>query len=134
MEQCYSVPISQVIATLLLSSRKVTSIDIVNFESKLANYDIGIDINEDDNIEHLFVCVEVDSNMNSKLRDRFGYDSIIFDDVTVRDFLKKNALSDEIVGIIFDNCDDDLVRNICINQLSNVKKVKKKVMIPILGV
>lgn len=130
MEQCYSVPISGVIATLLLSNRKVTNIDIVNFESKLANCDIGIDIYEDDNIDNLFVCVEVDDNMNFKLKDKFGYDSIIYDNVTVRDFLSYNSLSDEMVRVIFDNSGDEMVRNICINQLGNIKDIRKKVKLP----
>ena len=124
------VPISGVIAMLLLNKRKVTNIDIVNFESKLANCDIGIDIYEDDNIDNLFVCVEVDNNMNFKLKDKFGYDSIIYDNVTVRDFLSYNSLSDEMVRVIFDNSGDEMVRNICINQLGNIKDIRKKVKLP----
>ena len=121
MEQICSVSLSEVISTLLLRNRVVSARDIVNLNSKITSmYDVDV---IDDDIEHLFKCVSMDSNFNFMLRSDLDYSSTMDDGKTVREFLIDNGLPSNIRDSV---CPDVTLENIANYTFSNVKSNVKK--------
>lgn len=121
MEQICSVSLSEVISTLLLRNRVVSARDIVNLNSKITSmYDVDV---IDDDIEHLFKCVSMDSNFNFMLRSDLDYSSTMDDGKTVREFLIDNGLPSNIRDSV---CPDVTLENITNYNFSNVKSNVKK--------
>ena len=121
MEQICSVSLSEVISTLLLRNRVVSARDIVNLNSKITSmYDVDV---IDDDIEHLFKCVSMDSNFNFMLRSDLDYSSTMDDGKTVREFLIDNGLPSNIRDSV---CPDVTLENIANYNFSNVKSNVKK--------
>lgn len=118
VEQVCSVTLSEVISSLLLEKREVTAIDIVNFNSKISSiYDVDID---DDDIDHLFCCVEMDSKFNFRLKDKLDYDSVLDNNMTVREFLLRNGLPVNVKNAVGIN---ELEDSIDSKPYSRVKRV-----------
>lgn len=137
MEQVSSVPFSALIATLLLKNRVVTAKEIVNFSSMISFGDGNtiIDVIDDD-IDYLSICVDVDEKFNFSIKPSLDYDSIIGDGITVRQFLIKNSLSNDIRKLISKNVDcnfdlyNDFEFNNEVNDDSNVLS-KRKIKFPL---
>lgn len=109
MEQVCSVPFSALVATLLLNNRVVTARDIVNFNSKISSLDGNIIVDViDDDIDCLSLCVNFDSKFNFSIKPGLDYDSIIDDELTVRQFLLKICLPDEIMKLVFGNVNKEV--------------------------
>ena len=120
MEQICSVSLSEVIATLLLRNRVVSARDIVNLNSKISSmYDVDV---VDDDVEHLFKCVSMDSDFNFMLRSDLDYSSTMDDGKTVRDFLIDNGLSSNIRDSV---CPDVMMENVVNYNFSNVKRLSR---------
>lgn len=120
MEQICSVSLSEVIATLLLRNRVVSARDIVNLNSKISSmYDVDV---VDDDVEHLFKCVSMDSDFNFMLRSDLGYSSTMDDGKTVRDFLIDNGLPSNIRDSV---CPDVMMENVVNYNFSNVKRLSR---------
>ena len=118
MEQICSVSLSEVIATLLLRNRVVSARDIVNLNSKISSmYDVDV---VDDDVEHLFKCVSMDSDFNFMLRSDLDYSSTMDDGKTVRDFLIDNGLPSNIRDSV---CPDVMLENVVNYNFSNIKKL-----------
>lgn len=88
MEQTQSIPFSTLIASLLLCKRQITSVEVVNAISRLCCE--GIDICDDD-YDCLSSCVIVDNNYCFSLKMELDYDSFIFSNVRVKEFLLEKA-------------------------------------------
>lgn len=86
MEQDSLISFSSVVATLLLLDRNITSVEIVNFLSRLDCEDIGVS-DENDEVDDLLRCVVVKPSYSYSLKDDLEYDTFIFSDVTVHGFL-----------------------------------------------
>ncbi len=120
MEQICSVSLSEVIATLLLRNRVVSARDIVNLNSKITSmYDVDV---VDDDVEHLFKCVSMDSDFNFMLRSDLDYSSTMDDGKTVRDFLIDNGLPSNIRDSV---CPDVMMENVVNYNFSNVKRLSR---------
>lgn len=120
MEQICSVSLSEVIATLLLRNRVVSARDIVNLNSKISSmYDVDV---VDDDVEHLFKCVSMDSDFNFMLRSDLDYSSTMDDGKTVRDFLIDNGLPSNIRDSV---CPDVMMENVVNYNFSNVKRLSR---------
>ena len=120
MEQICSVSLSEVIATLLLRNRVVSARDIVNLNSKITSmYDVDV---VDDDVEHLFKCVSMDSDFNFMLRSDLDYSSTMDDGKTVRDFLIDNGLPSNIRDSV---CPDVMLENVVNYNFSNVKRLSR---------
>lgn len=120
MEQICSVSLSEVIATLLLRNRVVSARDIVNLNSKISSmYDVDV---VDDDVEHLFKCVSMDSDFNFMLRSDLDYSSTMDDGKTVRDFLIGNGLPSNIRDSV---CPDVMMENVVNYNFSNVKRLSR---------
>ena len=120
MEQICSVSLSEVIATLLLRNRVVSARDIVNLNSKISSmYDVDV---VDDDVEHLFKCVSMDSDFNFMLRSDLDYSSTMDDGKTVRDFLIDNGLPSNIRDSV---CPDVMLENVVNYNFSNVKRLSR---------
>lgn len=138
MEQVCSVPFSALVATLLLNNRVVTAKEIVNFSSMISFGDGNtiIDIIDDD-IDYLSICVDVDEKFNFSIKPSLNYDSIIDGGLTVRQFLIKNSLSNDIRKLISKNvdCNFDFYSDLEFhNQNSNDSNVlsKRKIRFPLI--
>ena len=120
MEQICSVSLSEVIATLLLRNRVVSARDIVNLNSKISSmYDVDV---VDDDVEHLFKCISMDSDFNFMLRSDLDYSSTMDDGKTVRDFLIDNGLPSNIRDSV---CPDVMMENVVNYNFSNVKRLSR---------
>lgn len=120
MEQICSVSLSEVIATLLLRNRVVSARDIVNLNSKISSmYDVDV---VDDDVEHLFKCVSMDSDFNFMLRSDLDYSSTMDDGKTVRDFLIDNGLPSNIRDSV---CPDVMMENVVNYNFSNIKRLSR---------
>lgn len=120
MEQICSVSLSEVIATLLLRNRVVSARDIVNLNSKITSmYDVDV---VDDDVEHLFKCVSMDSDFNFMLRSDLDYSSTMDAGKTVRDFLIDNGLPSNIRDSV---CPDVMMENVVNYNFSNVKRLSR---------
>ena len=120
MEQICSVSLSEVIATLLLRNRVVSARDIVNLNSKITSmYDVDV---VDDDVEHLFKCISMDSDFNFMLRSDLDYSSTMDDGKTVRDFLIDNGLPSNIRDSV---CPDVMMENVVNYNFSNVKRLSR---------
>lgn len=120
MEQICSVSLSEVIATLLLRNRVVSARDIVNLNSKISSmYDVDV---VDDDVEHLFKCVSMDSDFKFMLRSDLDYSSTMDDGKTVRDFLIDNGLPSNIRDSV---CPDVMMENVVNYNFSNVKRLSR---------
>ena len=120
MEQICSVSLSEVIATLLLRNRVVSARDIVNLNSKITSmYDVDV---VDDDVEHLFKCISMDSDFNFMLRSDLDYSSTMDDGKAVRDFLIDNGLPSNIRDSV---CPDVMMENVVNYNFSNVKRLSR---------
>ena len=132
------MPFSALVATLLLDNRVVAAKDIVNFNSKISSLDGNIIVDVfDDDIDCLSLCVNVDSKFNFSIKPRLDYNSIIDGGLTVREFLLKNCLPDEIMKLVFGNINkevsisDDFNVNDDTNNDFNVMN-KRKIKLPLI--
>ncbi len=115
MEQSDLISFTSVVASLLLCKRYITSSEIINFTSKL-NCE-GFEIDEDWNIDELSLCVDMDSQYSFILKNKLSYDSVLYDHITVRKFLKsysdekilKVIQEDQYFGSFYlENCQNDV--------------------------
>jgi len=90
MEQIESIPLSSLISGMLLKRRQVTSIEIANVISRFEENGIMID-DWDDGLEKLFCCVEMNSHYEFQLKEGFDYDSVLYSNVDVFQFLFLNT-------------------------------------------
>ena len=103
MEQIYSINFSSLIASFLLHKNKVSSVELVNYCSKIeSEFDVEI---VDDDIEYLFECVDMDYDSSFCIRSNLDYESVLPCGKTVYDFLKENSLPVIINSKIF--CDEE---------------------------
>ena len=86
MEQVESVPFSALIAGMLLCQRTYNSASIVNTISGLQAQGVMVD-DENDNMDDLSCCVEVSPNYCFQLKKGLKYDTVLYSDITVFDFL-----------------------------------------------
>ena len=88
MEQVEEIPFSSLVAFMLLEKPEVNCFEIVNFISKISQGegDIIYDVIEDD-CECLSICVDSFSNGGFVIKDNMTYETILYDGVTVRDYL-----------------------------------------------
>ena len=122
MEQVESVSFSSVLATLLLSKARVSAFDIVNFISKISQGDGKIIYNvEDDSIDYLFVCIDSLIDGGFKIKDTMDYNTVLYDGVTVFDFLKKNSLNDSVKSFLFDDKSVNSFENLNKGNFENMK-------------
>jgi hypothetical protein len=98
MEQFESMSFSTLIAGIMLYRKKCSSVEIVNILSKLVDVDIMID-DENDSLEDLDCCIDISSNYDFSLKNGFSYSSILFDNVTVFQFLKMHT-NDRILSFL----------------------------------
>lgn len=88
MEQIDSVSFSSFIAGMLLMKRDLTSTEIVNAISRFGYDGTVVD---DDDIEGLSSCVEMDRDCCFRLKDGFYYETILESGIMVVDFLKEHT-------------------------------------------
>lgn len=86
MEQVESIPFSSLLAGMLILKRGYTAIEIVSKLSELEGMGIVVD-DENDDLEILSCCLEMDSNLGFHLKAGLEYDTVLCPDVTVFDFL-----------------------------------------------
>lgn len=86
MEQCDLLSFTSIVASLLLCKRCLTSSEIVNFTSQLSCE--GFEIEDDWDNDSLLGCVEMSNQYSFQIKGKLGYHSILYDQVTVRDFLE----------------------------------------------
>ena len=86
MEPMETVPFSSLIAGMLLENRELSTLDIVNMISKLSDYNINVEDEEDD-LDYLGLCVEIGPNYRFSLRKGMDYDTKLYGNVTVYMFL-----------------------------------------------
>lgn len=99
MEQVELVPFSKVIATLLLYKKNINPFDIVNFISKISQGDGDVIYSvEDDDLDYLSICVDNINTGEFRIMAGMNYGTILYDNITVRDFLLKNSISDGIIN------------------------------------
>ncbi len=84
------VPFYSLIASMLLVKNEVTSVDIVNTMSRLEHYGTNIDADDDD-IELLECCVEVDDDFSFCLKDNYTLDTVLDNGMTVEEFLTMHS-------------------------------------------
>ena len=104
MEQVESIPFSELIAGMLLYKRSYTSLEIAMVLSKLEEYGIVVD-DENDNLNIISCCVEMNSNYGFCLKDGLCYNTILFSGVEVSDFLKIHT-NDKVLLIIGDSIEN----------------------------
>ena len=116
------VAFSSLIASMLLNKREITSFELVNMMSDLEEN--GIFVDDDEDIDNISCCVEMNRNYSFCLKKNCFYDTFLSDGVKVRDFLENH--SDERIN-------DFIVKNNKLNSsvleeisCDNRKKKKKK--------
>ena len=82
-------------------------------------YDVDV---VDDDVEHLFKCVSMDSDFKFMLRSDLDYSSTMDDGKTVRDFLIDNGLPSNIRDSV---CPDVMMENVVNYNFSNVKRLSR---------
>lgn len=114
MEQEDSISFTSVVAGLLLLQRCVTSTEIVNFLSRLSCEDIEVNDIEDGMDDLLqYVCIDV--NYSYLLKNNLEYDTILYENVTVHEFLE-NYVDKRILNVIQkDSVYYDLYKKNCPN-------------------
>ena len=126
MEQGSFLPFSSLIASMLLFKNRITSVEIINLTSLLAQYNIFID-DEIDNMDIFSTCVICNNYSYFEIRDDASYDSILSDGKTVWDFFMENANKDIVDVIIKTNyypiCGKN---NLCYSVVLPKKKIKSK--------
>ena len=104
MEQVESIPFSELIAGMLLYKKSYTSLEIAIVLSKLEEYGIVVD-DENDDLSIISCCVEMNSNYGFCLKKCLNYSTILFPGVEVSDFLKIHT-NDKVLLIIGDSIEN----------------------------
>lgn len=112
------VPFSSLIAGLLLIKRRVTSVEVVNVLSRITNSGIIID-EYNDNIDCLFPCMELDTKCCFYLKDNLSYDTMLFPNISVREFLMDHT-NESILSFL---ADDPVYKDFYWEQFSNLSKL-----------
>ena len=97
VEQICPVPFYRVVATLLLKKRMVTAREVVNFISEISQSDDEViyEVEDDEGIDCLTDCVEMDKGLNFKIKDKMDYDTVMENGMTVREFLWEICLDNK---------------------------------------
>ena len=119
------ISFSSLLAGLLLLKKNVSALDIINEINKLENVGIYVDDDNDD-IEYLSCCINLNNYCSFSLKN--DYDTILYDDFKVIDFLKTVA-GDRVLKLLnikeddknFNSSSDDKVMN---SSIHNMKKKK----------
>ena len=125
MDTVDSVSFSSVVAGMLLFHKSVSSSDVVNVMSRLSNYGVFVN-DEDDNMECLMCCVDFHNYDSFYLRNGYNYDTDL-GGISVFQYLKEIA-TDRVISLLQDGND----RSLCLNFYDNVqechfrKRIKKK--------
>ena len=126
MEQDSFLPFSSVVASLLLYKRKVTGVEVINFISLLSQENIFISDEEDEYMNSLMICIDCYNYDYFEIKESLDYDSYLFNDVTVKEFLySKSSLGvlNFINRLMFFE-EKDIISNEPIRILKQKKKVK----------
>lgn len=120
MERDDSISFSSVIVALLLLDRHITSVEIVNFLSRLECEDIEVSDNNDD-VDDLLICVLVEACYSYSLKESLRYDTVLFNGVTVHGFLK-SFVDDRVLKLILD---DNIYSSKYLSNFSENKQIKQ---------
>lgn len=120
MDQSSFLPFSSIVASILLYKRRVTGVEIINFISLLSQENIFISDESDEEMDNLMMCVDCRNYDYFEIKNNLDYDSYLFEEVTVKEFLYSKA---SIVVLEFINKTDYLQKS---DFLNNDKLVLKK--------
>ena len=88
MEDVIFLPFSSLVASMLLYKKYVTSVEIINFISLLGKDNIFISDELDDDLSNLMLCIDYPCDFDYfKLKDSLSFETVLFENVTVRDYL-----------------------------------------------
>lgn len=124
MEQVESIPFSSLIAAMLLKKKSYTSLEIATEICKLERMGIVID-DENDNLEIISCCVEMDFDCSFHLRRGLNYDSVLSTGVKVSTFLRLYT-NDHVLSILDNNIDDSVPQENFVYSNGEVKNKKRK--------
>ena len=133
MEQVDLVPFSSLISSMILIKRNITPMDIVNVMSKLGEYGIVID-DENDSVESISCCIRMNKDCSFSLLE--DYNELLDGDVTVSDFLLAHSnkkidlfLKKIMDGMVICNHNNNIIYNdkISENNKKNKFKIKKRI-------
>ena len=85
MEQDNLVPLSSLIASMLLVKDEVSSVEVTNVMSELEQ--LGTNIDDSDDIDALDCCVEMNDDFSFRFKEGFDYDTVLDSGIKVSDFL-----------------------------------------------
>ncbi|MBQ8681613.1 MAG: hypothetical protein IJ509_01735 [Bacilli bacterium] len=120
MEPIETVPFSSLIAGMLLKTRELSTTDIVNMISKLSDYNIHVEDEEDD-LDYLGLCVEIGPNYRFSLKKDMNYDTKLDDNITVYMFLL-NIAGPVLLSFLGLDCASEFIEEEHINK-EEVEKV-----------
>ena len=126
MEQDSFLPFSSVVASLLLYKRKVTGVEVINFISLLSQENIFISDEEDEYMNSLMICIDCYNYDYFEIKESLDYDSYLFNDVTVKEFLysKSSLVVLNFINRLMFFEEKDIISNEPIRILKQKKKVK----------
>ena len=126
MEQVDSINFSSIIASSLLYKDRVSSVELVNYCSKIeSNFDVEI---IDDDIDYLFECVDMGNDASFYIKTNLGYESVLTCGETVYDFLWNNSLPFYINNQIFNN-EKKVCKVVNVSPKSNLFKANKRLLL-----
>lgn len=102
MEHIEVIPFPALVAGMLLCDKELNYDMISEVIGRLYDNDIYVD-EENYDLSILFLCVDVKSNNNIKLKDGLDYDFVLYDGITVYDFLLSNTIPTVISFLEIDN-------------------------------
>lgn len=127
MEQVESIPFSALIAGLLLYKKSYHSTEIANIISVVEGQGILIE-DENDDFEILSCCVEMSLDYDFRLKDGLDYQTILYPNMTVSNFLMIHT-KEKVFSLIENN-----FSNLRILSLSSIpffqEKKEKKLVFP----
>lgn len=126
MEQVESIPFSGLIAGILLYKRSCTSFEIAIVLSKLGEYGIIVD-DENDDLSIISCCVEMDKNYGFCLKHGLNYNSVLLSGVVVSDFLRIHT-REEVLALISRSIEDFYSQKRMMTQVPVVKNKKENFM------
>lgn len=107
-------------------------IDITNVMSRIMCSDIELLDGDDEVLDCLECCVDMDNNFCFSLKDGIDYNTVLSDNITVQDFLKEVAGERMLLFLSLDRCfknDYQDYLNRCKNNIVLYKKkgIRKKI-------
>lgn len=127
MEQVESISFSGLIAGMLLYRRCFTSVEVTNILSKLGEYGIIVD-DENDDFGIISCCVEMDKNYGFCLKYDFSYDSFLYPGIDVSTFLRIHT-NENLLSLIKRSMDDYYSQKVVVSQVPVIKDKKENLII-----